>query len=186
MKQIETQHDISVTKDEDSFESFYHAHFLKVKLSLVFLGVDEETAKDLTQESFSKLWLSWTNFESDMGRRKFLRVVSKNMWIDRYRKIKLEESNAVNDTGQYSLEDEIYFKDLLNATETALYGYGADQKDMYYEIKVNGCSYKEVSEKFEVNIKTLERYMTQMSKSVREYLVKHYPHLSVFAIFLGL
>ncbi|MBE8721202.1 RNA polymerase sigma factor [Sphingobacterium pedocola] len=168
-----------------SFEKFYSANFLKIKLSLLFLGVDEESAKDLAQESFARLWVNWDTIENDMARKKFARVVSKNLWIDKYRKLKKEEEFVTAASRDIDLfEHDVFYKDLLEATNKALWKYDSVKKEMYREIKVNGASYKEVCEKFEVNIKTLERYMTEMSKSVKEFLKKHYPHMSLLAFLL--
>lgn len=169
-------------KPKTEFEGFYKKNFSKVRLTLVFVGVDDETAGDLAQEAFTKLWLSWDNFEHDASRMKFLKVVSRNLWIDKYRKIQREVSFADRLEEDRSLQEMIDYQDLLEVTKKALCSYDEAKRDMFYEIKLYGTPYKEVAEKFNVNIKTLERYMTQMSKSVKSYLRKYYPHISIAVI----
>jgi len=148
------------------FEDFYKCNFLKVKLTLVFMGVDDETARDFAQEAFTRLWLSWNNFDNDQSRMKFLKVVSRNLWIDKYRKIKRESTLVHVREEDTSLQEMLDYKDLLEVTKKALCHYDEVKRDIYYEIKLHGTSYKEVADKFNINIKTLERYMTQMSKTV--------------------
>lgn len=160
------------------FENFYKENFSKVKLVLVFMGVDDEMARDLSQEAFTRLWISWDDFEDDPSRMKFLKVVSRNLWIDKYRKIQRENLFVHQMEERFSVQDTIDYRDLLEAMKKALRGYDEEQKNMFFEIKLNGVPYKEVAEKFNVNVKTLERYMTQMSKSVRSFLKKYYPHIS--------
>lgn len=167
------------------FESFYKKNFSKVNLTLVFMGVDEETAKDLTQEAFTRLWVSWDDFEDDSSKMKFLKVVSRNLWIDKYRKIQRENAFVNHRGGDFSVQEMMDYRDLLEATKSALRSYDEEKKDMFFEIKLNGAPYKEVAEKFDVNVKTLERYMTQMSKSVRSFLKKYYPHISAVAVILN-
>lgn len=168
------------------FESFYEKNFSKINLTLVFMGVDEETARDFTQEAFTRLWVSWENFEDDSSRIKFLKVVSRNLWIDKYRKIKREDAFIHSIERDFSVQDTVDYQDLLEATKTALQSYDEDKKNMFFEIKLDGVPYKEVAEKFNINVKTLERHMTQMSKSVRSFLKKYYPHISAVAIMLNL
>lgn len=160
------------------FEDFYKSNFQKVRLTLVFMGVDDETANDLSQEAFTRLWSSWSNFDHDASKMKFLKIVSRNLWIDKYRKIKRESSFVNQLEEDLSLQEMIDYQDLLEATKKALQGYDNAKKEMFFEIKLHGVPYKEVADKFNVNVKTLERYMTQMSKSVRLFLEKYYPHIS--------
>jgi DNA-directed RNA polymerase specialized sigma24 family protein len=67
-----------------------------------------------------------------------------------------------------------------------LWKYDEGKRDMFFEIKLYGAPYKEVADKFNINIKTLERYMTQMSKSVKSFLEKYYPHISAIAVIFSL
>ncbi|ERJ58163.1 RNA polymerase sigma factor [Sphingobacterium paucimobilis] len=174
------------TELQTQFSGFYRDNFLKVKLTLVFMGVDEETAKDISQEAFAKLWSAWTQFETDAARMGFMKVVSKNLWIDRCRKSKYEGMYLSEAAYANSLSsDMLYYKELLEATEKALEPFKDDYRKIYFEIKLNGCSYKEVSERFQINIKTLERHMTKMSKTVRGYLEKYYAHLSLLVVLLN-
>lgn len=184
MGNIQGNNVVSFTKDVE-FENFYKHNFLKVKLTLVFMGVDDETARDLAQEAFTRLWLSWNNFDSNPSRMKFLKVVSRNLWIDKYRKIKRESAYVSNSEEDMSLQEMLDYHDLLEVTKKALCSYDEVKRDIYYEIKIHGTSYKEVADKFDMNIKTVERYMTQMTKSVKTYLKKYYPHLSTLAFFLN-
>ncbi|PRD50801.1 RNA polymerase sigma factor [Sphingobacterium gobiense] len=171
--------------EQSGFDKFYNTNFLKVKTSLLFLGVEEEMAKDITQESFLRILLLWNNFENDIARRSFLKLTSRNLWIDKYRKIKREEQFcSLFEEGSRLLEEQMDFKELQEITYQALDQYEENMRLMYFEIKLNGASYKDVSQKYQVNIKTLERYMTKMSKTVRLYLKKYYPHLGILAVFL--
>lgn len=168
-------------KNKKDFNGFYNENFMKIKLSLMFLGEDEESAEDITQETFERIWLRWTNFPNNYARKKFIKVVSKNMWIDKYRKPKLfEQTEQVIEGSCHYTEEQVLYNELLQLTNKALEKYGSKKKDIFNEIRIKGASYKDVSEKFNVNIKTLERYMSQMTKTVRLYLEKYYIHMLPF------
>lgn len=177
---------LDTRREQSQFSEFYEENFLKIKLTLVFMGVEEETVKDIAQESFAKIWSTWSQFETNAARMGFLKVVSRNLWIDRCRKLKHENlylSEIIQ--GSDKTIDILHYKELLEATQKALEPFDDEYQKIYYEIKLNGCSYKEVAERFQVNIKTLERHMTKMSKRVRGYLQKYYAHLSLVVFFLN-
>jgi RNA polymerase sigma-70 factor (ECF subfamily) len=177
---------VAPVNQTEGFDTFYVANFSKVNLTLVFMGVDEETARDLTQEAFTRLWLSWHRFENDVSRMKFLKVVSRNLWIDKYRKMQRESIFSSHHEEAFSLQEAVDYQDLLEAMNKALWKYDEGKRDMFFEIKLYGAPYKEVADKFNINIKTLERYMTQMSKSVKSFLEKYYPHISAIAVIFSL
>ncbi len=153
-------------KHKKTFHDFYNENFIKIKLSLMFLGEDEESAKDMAQETFERIWLRWTNFPNNYARKRFIKVVSRNMWIDKYRKPKLfERTERIIEGSCHYTEEQVLYNELIYVTNKALEKYDSQKKDIFNEIRIQGASYKDVSEKFNVNIKTLERYMSQMTKN---------------------
>lgn len=169
------------SENHDDFDSFYQEHYIKIKISLMFLGEDEDSAKDIAQETLERLWVRWADFPNNYARIKFIRVVSKNMWIDKCRKSSkiIKTDQIVELTSSYT-EEQVLYHELIHETQKALEKYDAQKKKIFNEIRIKGASYKEVSEKFDVNIKTLERYMSQMTKTVRIYLKKYYINLLPF------
>lgn len=164
---------------------FYNMHFLKIKSSLLFLGVDEDTAIDIAQECFTRLWLRWLDFDTDAARMQFMKVSSRHLWIDKCRKLKHERMYLAHVSEKLeSPHQQLHYKELMNAIQEALIEYDPLYQQIYIDIKFHGATYKDVASRTDIHLKTLERHMTQMSKKVRTYIVKHNLHMPSIALLL--
>ncbi|MDD3647341.1 MAG: RNA polymerase sigma factor [Candidatus Dojkabacteria bacterium] len=79
----------------------------------------KETAQDLAQEVFTKVWRSRGSFDSEKAALKtWLFTISRNLLIDHYRKQKDEESlDSSNEEvihQETSDEDKVVYKEILN------------------------------------------------------------------------
>jgi len=130
---------------------------------------DTETARDLVQESFTKMWLKVEDVEVDKA-KSFLFTVGYNTMIDHIRKKKRrEEFIASQQPAEYEEKDY----DLKGALDFALDKLPLIQKTVLLLRDYEGYSYEEIGQMTNLSDAQVKVYLFRARKSMKEKLLEN-------------
>ncbi len=130
---------------------------------------DTETARDLVQESFTKMWLKVEDVDVEKA-KSFLFTVGYNTMIDHIRKKKRrEEFIASQQPAEYEEKDY----DLKGAIDFALDKLPLIQKTVLLLRDYEGYSYEEIGQMTNLSDAQVKVYLFRARKSMKEKLLEN-------------
>ena len=170
------------TNDMDArFEQFYAANFPRVKNYARLLTKSEEDAEDIAQNIFLKLWTRpdlWQGQESMTG---YLYTVTRNEIFNLFKHQKVEqeyESHIIRSQliGELcdedtSLLENLYYKEIVLLVELALNQLPPRRKQVFEMSRIEGLSHKEIAEKLQIPVRTVEDHIYKTLTELRKVLM---------------
>ena len=143
----------------------------------------EETAKDIVQDAFCKIWANRKKIKIDTSFRNFLITTVHNNCIDSLRK----QDIAHRYMGKKDLSEtpaspeEIYtLSELESMIRTALAKLPPKIRQSFEMSRLKGMSYNEIAEEMSLSPKTIEAYISKALKILRHELKDYLPFLFMF------
>lgn len=167
--------------DKAAFEEIYRLYSRRLYLKVFKMVKDKDVTDEIIQELFIKLWEHHQSINEEKSFQSYLYVIAQNQVYDYFRKLasdnKLMQSLM---TGIYSQHLQVSNVDVLveNKEIAGLIKIAIDQlspqrKMAFTLCKIEGRSYKEVSEIMGVSIATINSHITQSMQHIRAYMLKH-------------
>ena len=170
------------TNDMDArFEQFYAANSPRVKNFARLLTKSEEDAEDIAQNIFLKLWTRpdlWQGQESMTG---YLYTVTRNEIFNLFKHQKVEqeyESHIIRSQliGELcdedtSLLENLYYKEIVLLVELALNQLPPRRKQVFEMSRIEGLSHKEIAEKLQIPVRTVEDHIYKTLTELRKVLM---------------
>lgn len=148
------------------FQHFFIANFPKVKNFALMLLKSEADAEDVAQDVFCKLWLQpeiWLNNDRQMD--SYLFTMTKNIVLNifkhqqveqDYRHVLCEKMLLYELTENEDVLNDIYYKEMLMVIHLTLEKMPERRKMIFCLSRFEGLSYKEIAERLDVSIRTVE------------------------------
>ena len=158
------------------FKIVFDNHFSEIRRYVFYRSGNEETANDVAQEVFIKLWEKRAKIEIKTVRALLYKIAS-DLFISTYRKEKKDfeffkhfipaESNA-------SADDNVHFEELKKQYEQALKTMPENQRMVFLLNRVDELTYPEIAERLGLSVKAIEKRMSLALKYLKENLKTHY------------
>ncbi len=152
------------------FSSIYKANANDLRNYLYYKFGDLETAEDLVQESFIKLWDNCAKIIFQKA-KSFLYTVATNLFIDkkRHQKVVLNyqqqyENTNDNQNPEFLLEEQEFMVKL----QATLGNLPDKQREVFLLSRIDKKTYKEISEMLQISVKAVEKRMHNALKVVRK------------------
>ncbi len=138
---------------------------------------DTTAAEDLLQETFIRLWENRAKLNENLSLKSYLFTTASNLSLNyiRHQKVVLRfksdftQSTSFKETPYFELEYQ-EIKEALNKTIASM----SDKVRMVFMLcKVEGLSYKEISQRLNISVATVESHMVKALKMIREDLDKY-------------
>ncbi len=158
-----------------AFDQLYERYSQNLYRFARSLLKNHEDAEEVVQEVFYRVW----NKRKDLSVRKsfqsFLFTIAYNVIIDQLRKrvkdqkyeqflVNQAQRNLINS------EDDLEFQDLKNEVEYAIYELPQKRKQIYQMSREEGLSYKEIADRKQIKIKTVENHINLALRHIRKRL----------------
>jgi RNA polymerase sigma-70 factor (ECF subfamily) len=130
---------------------------------------NEENAKDIVQESFSRLWVKRDNIETEKA-KSYLFTTAYHLIVDFSRKKKKEKALDEKDTNNFFSNNT--YSDLSDILEKALNRLPEQYKELILLRDYEGYSYKEIEKITELNESQVKVYIFRARKIMKEFIVK--------------
>ena len=157
---------------EKEFKQFFDKNFDGLRSYLYYRSGNLELATDLAQDTFLELWEKQTKNE---GKKTigFAYKIANDLFISRYRK-SLVEAKYINslefEFTEMSPEKVLEFKELKEKYEHTLAEMDERQRVVFLMSRLEGLKYREIAERLDISVKTVEKRMTGALFTFKEVL----------------
>jgi RNA polymerase sigma-70 factor (family 1) len=148
-----------LTREE--FKYLFDTYFDSVRSYLFYRGADKETATDLAQDVFLRIWEKQMQIDKE-GMIKLLYKIAGDMFITRYRRDVLEQNymkSLTNNSHESSPEDQLRYNELKANFSKALASMNEKQRTVFLMSRIEGLKYHEIAERLNISIKAVEKRM---------------------------
>lgn len=159
---------------ESAFEELYKLYSARLFGNLLKLVKSEIDAQEILQDVFIKIWDNRQQIDTDKSFRSYLFKIAENKVYDLFRKIsrdkKREEALLSIATSEYvHIEETILNKESTALLNKAIESLPPQRQQIFRLCKLEGKSYKEVSETLGISVSTISDHIVKATKSIRSY-----------------
>ena len=158
--------------DKPAFEALFHSHFEPLCRFARQYVYDNDTARDLCQKVFIRLWEKRADMDPGQSIKSYLFTSVKNRCLNYLRDQKKYRSQVLDlDCGDIDLafEDNTSFAEaeLTTRIEKALSALPEKCRLVFEMSRFQEMKYKEIAEELDISQKTVEAHMSKALKTLR-------------------
>jgi RNA polymerase sigma-70 factor, ECF subfamily len=166
---------------EDAFDRVF-SHYFPILMNFANEYVqDPEVAREIVQDTFLKLWEIRKNLDPQTRLSSLLFTITRNDALN-YLKQLIHKQKYINDRKRFyqnqlnyiALRDEssemLMYDELNNRIQTAVSHLTPKCKEVFILSRLNGLKYREIAEKLNISVKTVETHMSDALKHLRKEL----------------
>lgn len=176
--------------DKSTFALIYQKYQRAIYNNICKLIFDEDTAQDILQEVFLKLWQNRQRFKEEQELASWLFTVSYNQSITHIRKLLKEKEYQTSysiDTTVIHNETELGEDLKLELLSEAINKLPSRRKQIFELCKLQGKTYAEAAAILGITHDTVKEQMNAALKSVKAYVLAHYsPDSAISVVLLSL
>jgi len=166
-----------------AFEKIYHIYSPRLYGKLIKLVKSEAHAQEILQEVFLKIWEYRKSIDPEKSFRSLLFKIAENKAYDFFRKASRDkniESELISAyTNNYTDIEELKGGDEnLGLLEKAIESLPPQRQQVFRLCKLEGKSYREVSELLGISVSTISDHIVKGTKTIRQYFESNNPSLS--------
>lgn len=156
--------------NDDHFKQFYAAQLQNATNFAFYKCGNKNTALDLTQEAFIKIWENCKKIEFSKA-KSYLFTVVNNLFLNKVKhdKVVLEYAkeqpylDVNNQSPEYLLEEEEFKKKLKKAIESLTNA----EREVFLMNRIDGKKYREIAEELSISQKAVEKRMSSALKKLK-------------------
>ena len=172
--------------DEVAFTAIYNLYSRQLFHKIFRMVNDEDTAKELLQDLFMKIWEIRQQVDPAKSFKSYLYTIGVNLVYDHFRKAAKDKRLASHllavAIDQYThIEESVISKDNMNLIKNAVDKLSPQRKKVFILCKLEGKSYEEVSKELHISTSTIHDHMVKANYAVRNYLHNH-PDLVFYSL----
>lgn len=171
-----------------AFESLFHRYYGYLCLYATKILNNPDAAEEIVQDFFVRLWEKREQLSIDTSVKNYFFRSVKNLCINhiKHNRIKAKHAEKVlTGMGANTSFEEVYVEfDLELKIEESIQALPEKRREIFRLSREEGLKYREIAEKLNLSIKTVETQMSLAIKTLREILAKYKSFLFTFLIFL--
>jgi len=158
-----------------AFTELYHIYGKGLYRNILRFVKCEETAKELLQDAFLKIWNHRQQIDPEKSFKSFLFKITEHLIFDYFRKVsrdrKLMEKLIAVSTEYYThSEESVFYKESLHMINQVIDKLPPQRKQVFKLCKMEGKSYEEVSQLLGISTSTISDHIVKANRVVKEYL----------------
>ena len=172
--------------DENAFQAIFHEFYVPVCKAVQRFVKDKGIVEDLAQDIFVRLWerREQINITSSLGA--YLHRMAVNEALGYLRKQKKFQSNDIEDqdfeANEHSFDEVMVGKELKDNITAAISQLPPRCQTVFKLSRYEQMSYKQIGEKLDISVKTVENQMGKALKIMRG-LLQNYLHWMVLCFY---
>lgn len=167
---------------EKEFQCFFTVNFPKVKNFAYMLLKSETDAEDVAQDVFCKLWQQpelWRNKEKELDG--YIFIMTRNMILNIFKHQQIEkeyQEDAFEKMIVYELTqkedilENVYYKEMQIIIQLTLEKMPKRRRMIFEMSRFSGLSHKEIAEKLDVSVRTIEHQVYLALVELKKYLLQ--------------
>jgi RNA polymerase sigma-70 factor (ECF subfamily) len=165
---------LDIVKFENIFKDYYAD---LVRYAHGFLA-EFDACEEVVQNLFVRLWEGREDLKVQDSYRAYLYSATRNACLNEIKHEKVKREYTAHQTHQYNNERSDYFdsletSELGSEIEQAIDRLPEGRRKIFRLSRLEGLKYKEIAEKLDISIKTVENQMGSAMKQLREDLKAH-------------
>ncbi len=181
-----------LTGDEEAFCELYARYWKKLcNFCYRFIG-SYDLAENYAQDIFLKIWENRELLDPDKSFSSFLYTIARNKAINYLKFVSRSESmqkefmHGYLEKQHYEPECSVKLqeKDYFGLLRKAMLRLSPRQRQVFMMSRDRHLSHKEIAEQLGLSVYTVQEYMSDSLKSIKDYLAKHsdivFPLLFIF------
>ncbi|MFN8254532.1 MAG: RNA polymerase sigma-70 factor [Bacteroidales bacterium] len=162
----------------EAFNLCYDLYFSSLCSYANLIVHNHEIAEEIVQEIFVNIWIQKENLPVHTSLKAYLAKSVKNDCLDYLKHLKVKENYAEKYLRDFSEWYEDIFYDLINkdiqqSLDKAIEKLPPQCREVFTLSRFEYLSYREISEKLGISVKTVENQIGKALKIVREELDPH-------------
>lgn len=164
--------------DELAFAQIYNQYRSKMYTYAYNLCKSSETAEEIVQEVFIRLWQKKAQINTELNFSAYLKKITLNHVLNHLKKVAREKS-LQDEIFQYietirnTTEDNLLEKELLKTYDEAIENLPPQKKIIYQMSRNEEMSHDQIAEKLNISKNTVKNHMVEATKFIRSYVSKH-------------
>ncbi len=163
--------------DEPAFKALFDEMQQSLFNFILFLTKDTTVSEDLLQEVFLKLWNKRKELDPEKSIRSYLYTIANNLALNHIRDhtLKISKHQSIDTESIERSSPQAIFEntELSKAIAQAISSLSEKNRVTFMMSRYEGYSYKEIAERLDVSVKTIETRMTQALKELRIQLANY-------------
>ena len=159
--------------DENAFNQLYQIYARRLASKLIYLLKSEELAQDVLQDVFLKIWSSREMIDPELNFSALLSKMATNLSKNVFRKNLYDQSllSLMDPEASYNpIDDADNASQAKAVLEMALSKLTERQRDIYILHKLDGRSYKEISEQLNISVSAINHHLQKANKQLKAIL----------------
>lgn len=163
---------------EPAFNALYNLHSKMLLSNIRSLVKDNETAKELLQDLYLKIWENRAVINPEQSFKSYLFTIARNIVYDYFRRASLDKKAKailmIHAIDSYThTEEGIAFKESNRMLKAAIDELPPQRRLVYTLSKREGKSHQEISRLLGISISTVNNHMVKANKEIQKFLLRH-------------
>ena len=167
--------------DEKAFSELFNRYYSGLCVYAFQFLHDDQKTQELVQEVFVQVWVKRKEIQVQSSVKSYLFRSVKNLlinWVN-HQKVEQKYLEMIRSEQDQVQPDQYFLEvDLQQKIEASVEALPQKRKEIFKLSREEGLTYREIAEKLEVSVKTVETQMGLALKQLREDL-KEYRHLLI-------
>ncbi len=171
---------------KEAFEKLFRAYYGPLCIFSSRILEDEIAAEEIVQDFFVKLWEKRRTIQIETSAKNYFFRSVKNLCLNhiKHEQIKLQHARKViSDAESNNYGDQFLEIDLKKDIQESIASLPEKRREIFRLSREEGLKYREIAEKLNISIKTVEAQMGLAIKSLRDKLKKYNSFLFFLACF---
>ncbi|RBL88943.1 RNA polymerase sigma factor [Chitinophaga flava] len=166
------------TGDRHAFTELYQRYQPKLSRYLLpFTGHANDTADEIVQDVFVKLWLKRETLAGLQRLEYYLYRMARNRMVDIFRHEKSRrqhDARAMEAAGDiYQLEDELKYREYHQLAREAIALMPERRRQIFELSTQRDLSWAEIADNMNLSVAVVKKQLHLASRSVKEYIARH-------------
>ena len=173
--------------NEKSFEKLFHRYYGHLCLFASRIIQDDISAEEIVQDFFVKLWEKREQLTIETSVKSYLFRSIKNLCLNfiQHNKTKLRYAQTIlSETSNNQTDDDSFTEiNLAEKIEESIQSLPTKRREIFRLSREDGLKYREIAEKLNISIKTVEAQMGLAIKTLRDKLKNYNTFFMLFLYF---
>lgn len=164
--------------DVNAFKILYDKYHQKLYGFVFKIINSKEDCEEIIQDAFLKIWENRANFNEDYPFEPYLFKIAKNTFLNHIRK-KINREVLDNkfenllSLSENSTDEYVLLEETKKIIETIINELPPKRREIFYLRKIEGLSRKEVAEKLNISVITVDSQLFKANKQVSAVFKKY-------------
>ena len=163
--------------DRKALTYLYNKYYVQVFHFASLYVRDEDEVKDIAQEVFLRVWENRNKLDPDSDFNNYLFIVTRNYIFNLKRRIKNQYTfmislDALANYSSSMGNNDMEAKELRMVVDLCVKSLPRRQKEVFTLSREKSFTNKEISQKLNISIKTVENHMTKALSTIRDAINK--------------